>query len=61
VDAEGKEFAQDTTLATLKEFDGINVCTKFQSKRDGEQFVEVEGMEFKALDKLKPDTFAEPK
>jgi hypothetical protein len=55
VDDEGKEFAQDTTLATLQGFDGIKVCTKFPSKRDGEQFVEVEGMEFNALDKLDPD------
>ena len=61
VDDEGKEFTQDTTFETYKDFDGIKVCTKFQTKRDGEQFVDVEGMEFKALDKLEPDTFAEPK
>ena len=61
VDDEGKEFTQDTTFENYKDFDGIKVSTKFQTKRDGERFVDVEGMEFKALDKLEPDTFAEPK
>ena len=61
VDDEGEEFTQDTTFEDYKDFDGIKVSTKFQTKRDGERFVDVEGMEFKALDKLDPDTFAEPK
>jgi len=61
MDDQGKEITQDTTFEDYKGFDGIKVSTKFQTKRDGEQFVEVEGMDFKVLDKLDPDTFAEPK
>jgi len=61
MDDQGKEITQDTTFEDYKDFDGVKVSTKFQTKRDGEQFVEVEGMDFKVLDKLDPDTFAEPK
>jgi hypothetical protein len=60
VDVEGKEFTQATTLEDYREFEGIKVATKSSSKKDGERYVEVDGMEFKVLDKVEPDTFAEP-
>ena len=57
----GDEFTQETTMADYKDFDGIKKATKVESKRDGERFVEVEILEFKALDKVESETFAEPK
>jgi hypothetical protein len=47
-------------LEDYREFEGIKVATKSSSKKDGERYVEVDGMEFKVLDKVEPDTFAEP-
>jgi hypothetical protein len=61
VDAEGQEFTQRTTFEEYREFDGIKVATKSSIKKDGEHYIEVEGMELKVLDKIDPDTFAEPK
>jgi hypothetical protein len=61
VDSEGKEFTQDTTFEDYKEFGGIKVATKSRSKRDGEKYVDVEGIEFEVLDEAPPGTFAEPK
>jgi hypothetical protein len=61
VDDEGEEFMEEVTFGDYREFDGIKVATKSSIKKDGERFVEVEEMEFKAIDEVKPDTFAEPK
>jgi hypothetical protein len=58
---QGDEFTQETTFSSYKEFAGIKKATRVDSKRDGEQFVEVEITEYKAVDTLAPDTFAEPK
>jgi hypothetical protein len=60
-DSGGQEFTQDSTFEEYKEFDGIKVATKSKSKKDGERYVEVEGMEFKVLNEVDTDTFAEPK
>jgi hypothetical protein len=57
----GNEFTQETTFADYKDFDGIKKATKVENKRDGERFLDVQVTEFKALDKVSPDTFAEPK
>jgi len=56
-----EEFTQETTYGDYKDFDGIKKATKSVSKRDGQRFVEIEFTEFKVLDKVDDDTFAEPK
>jgi hypothetical protein len=57
----GDEFTQETLLTDYKDFDGIKKATKHESKRDGESFVKAEILEYKVLDKVDADTFAEPK
>ncbi len=57
----GDEFTQETTMTDYKDFDGLKKATKVEAKRDGERFVEVEVLEYKVLDKVDADTFAEPK
>jgi hypothetical protein len=57
----GEEFTQETTLGAYKDFDGIRKATKFESKRDGEKFIDQEISDFKVLDKVSPETFSEPK
>ena len=58
---QGQEYTQETTYADYKDFDGIKVATKAEVKRDGDRFLTQEVTEFKALDKVDPDTFTEPK
>jgi hypothetical protein len=58
---DGQEFTQETTYSDYKEFDGIKRATKVSSKRDGEKFIDVEVSEFKVLDKVDAETFAQPK
>jgi hypothetical protein len=57
---QGGEYAQETTFANYKDFDGIKRATKIETKRNGKQFIEQEITEFKVLDKVDPKTFAEP-
>jgi hypothetical protein len=57
----GEEFTQETTYSDFKDFGGIKKATKHEAKRDGNTFVEAEITEFKALDKVDPEIFAEPK
>jgi hypothetical protein len=57
----GDEFTQETTYASYKDFDGAKKATKITSKRDGEKFIEQEITDFKLIDKVPADTFAEPK
>jgi hypothetical protein len=57
---QGQENLQETTYADYKDFDGIKKATKVESKRDGEPFIKQEVVEFKALEKVDPKTFAEP-
>ena len=57
----GEEFVQDSTFSDYKDFGGIKKASKTSVKRDGEDFLEVEVTEFKVLDKVPADTFAEPK
>jgi hypothetical protein len=59
--AEGREFTQETTFGEYKDFDGIKKATKIERKRDGEKVLEQEITEFKVLDKVDPETFAEPR
>jgi hypothetical protein len=57
----GQEFTQETTFGDYKDFDGIKKATKVESKRDGQKFAESEISEFKVLEKVDPETFAEPR
>ena len=61
VSAQGREFTQETTFEEYKDFDGIKKATKIERRRDGEKLLEQEITAFKVLDKLAPETFAEPK
>jgi hypothetical protein len=56
----GEEYTQETTFADYKDFDGIKKATQSQGKRDGEDFLKTQVLEFKVLDKVDPKTFAEP-
>jgi hypothetical protein len=57
----GEEFTQETTFSGYKEFGGIKKATKVENKRDGEKFLELEITDFKAVEKVDPKTFTEPK
>jgi hypothetical protein len=58
---QGNEFAQETTFANYKDFDGLKRATKIESKRNGKKFMSSEVTEFQVLDKADAKTFAEPK
>jgi hypothetical protein len=58
---QGQEHTQETTFADYKDFGGIKKATKVEIKRDGEKFQEMDITEFKVLEKVDPETFAEPK
>jgi hypothetical protein len=58
---DGSEYMQETTYSQFKDFGGIKKAAKHEVKRDGNTFIEAEIIEFKALDKIEPDTFDEPK
>jgi hypothetical protein len=58
---QGDEFDQETTYADYKDFDGIKKATKIEVKRNGETFMTQTVTDFKVLDKVSDDTFAEPK
>ncbi len=57
----GDEFTQETYYTAYKEFDGIKRPSKYESRRDGNKFIEFEVIEFKVLDKLPDSTFEAPK
>ncbi|MDB5348886.1 MAG: hypothetical protein JWN86_133 [Planctomycetota bacterium] len=56
----GEEVDQESVYSNYKEFDGIKRAAKVSIKRDGAKFLEQDITEFKVLDKLDADTFAEP-
>ena len=58
---QGQEYTLESTFTDYKDFGGIKKATKIQTKRDGEKFQDMEVTEFKVLDKVDPDAFAEPK
>jgi hypothetical protein len=58
---QGQEYTAETTFADYKDFGGIKKATKIEVKRDGEKFQVQEVTEFKVLDKVDPESFAEPK
>jgi hypothetical protein len=57
----GGDFTMETTYGDFKDFDGIKKATKLTSKRDGQTFMVSEITEFKVLDTVAPETFAQPK
>ena len=60
-DEEGKEDTHETTFEDYKESGGIKVATRSRVKRGGKRYIEVDGMEFKALGEVEPGTFDRPK
>ena len=48
------------TYSDYKDFEGIKRPTKIKCNRDGKDFWNAEVTEFKVLDKVDPQTFAEP-
>jgi hypothetical protein len=61
IDFMGMEFTQENAYSEYKDYGGIKRATKIEIKRDGEKFLQEEVTEFKVLEKLEADTFAEPK
>ncbi len=57
----GEEYLQESTYSDFKDYGGIKKSVKVSVKRDGEKFLEGEVTDFKVLDKVPADTFAEPK
>jgi hypothetical protein len=57
----GEEFVQEVNYSDYKESGGLKKSTKVVVKRDGEPFVSQEITDFKVLDKVPAETFAEPK
>lgn len=57
----GDEYVQEVHYGDYKDFEGLKRPTKVTVKRDGEPFVSQEITEFKVLDKVPAETFAEPK
>jgi outer membrane lipoprotein-sorting protein len=58
---QGQEATHETTYSDYKDFGGIKKATKIEIKRDGEKFQDLTVTEFKVLDKVESDAFAEPK
>jgi hypothetical protein len=57
----GDEYTQEALYGDYKDFNGIKKATKLTLKRDGDEFVKQEITEFKCLEKVPTETFAEPK
>src|SRR5262245_31135261 len=58
---QGRKVSQLTTFGEYKDFDGIKKATRIERKRDGEKILEQEILEFKILEKVPTETFAEPR
>jgi hypothetical protein len=57
----GDEAAEESFFSDYKDFGGIKHATKVEVKRDGTTLLKQEITDFKVLDKVDADTFAEPK
>jgi hypothetical protein len=57
----GEEYTQEINYSNHKEFEGLKRPTKVSVKRDGDPFLDEEVVEFKVLDKVPAETFAELK
>ena len=58
---QGEEYVQESLYSDYKEFGGLKKPTKLTIKCDGEPFVSAEITDFKVLDKVPAETFAQPK
>jgi hypothetical protein len=57
---QGQESTQETIFRDYKDFDGLKKATRLERRRDGEKVLEQEITEFKVLEKVPPEVFAEP-
>ena len=57
----GRENSLESTFLDYKDMGGIKKATRIEVKTNGEPSFDMEITEFKVLDKVEPDTFAEPK
>ena len=57
----GRENSVESTFLDYKDMGGIKKATRIEMKINGEPSSEMEITEFKILDKVDPETFAEPK
>lgn len=60
-DEKGEEAIHETTFEDYKEFEGIKVATRSRIMCADKRYIEIEGMKFKALANVEPETFVEPK
>ena len=60
-DAQGTIYLVEVTFSGYKDFDGIKKATKTEVRRDGKLVQQMEITEFNVLDRVDPQTFAEPK
>ena len=58
---QGDEVSQESTFSDYKDFGGVKRATKVESKWDGKPFIKQTISDFKVIEKLDADTFAEPK
>jgi hypothetical protein len=58
---QGEEYTQESTFSEFKDFGGIKIPSKLAIKRDGNDFIQEEITDFKLLDKVPAETFAELK
>ena len=58
---QGEEYTQESTFSEFKDFGGVKIPSKVAIKRDGDDFIQEEITDFKLLDKVPAETFAEPK
>jgi hypothetical protein len=59
--AQGREYDQEMRYSDYKDFGGIKKATKVETRHNGVTISQQELTEFKVLDKVDPDTFAQPK
>jgi hypothetical protein len=59
-DFAGEEAEQEAFLSDYQDFDGVKRYKKMKIKRDGNDFIDMQVLEYKALEKLPDTTFAKP-
>jgi hypothetical protein len=58
---QGDDAPEEISLGGYKDFDGVKVATKVNTKRSGEKFMTLEISDFKVQSDVDAKTFAEPK
>jgi hypothetical protein len=61
LDFQGQEYTREANYSSFKEVAGLKLPQKVEVKRDGEKFIDQEISDFKLLDSVEAQTFAEPK